>query len=100
MTDSVNNNLEKDLNVQQVKNVMAVELIKKLAEYRKTMAFMAGDAPISILGLPKNLEKVLLSNGLDRIYDLFDRDFTKIEGLSDVRISYLTTRIDEFLSML
>lgn len=95
MTD-VNKNIENKFNTQEV----SAELIKKLGEYRQTMHFMAADAPISILRLQKSVEKVLLSNGLNRIYDLFDCDFTKIEGLSVVATGNLTSRLDEFISML
>lgn len=96
MTDvDVNKNIETEFNSQ-----LKIEIVKKLGEYRKTMSFMAADAPISILGIPKSVEKVLCNNGLLRVYDLFDCDFTKIESLTDARISDLTTRIDEFLSML
>lgn len=96
MTDiDVNKNIETEFNVQ-----LKIELIKKIGEYKQTLNFLAADAPISILGLPKVIERVLCNNGLLRIYDLFDRDFTKIEGLSDARISLLTTRLDEFFAML
>lgn len=96
MTDvDVNKNIETEFNTQ-----LKLEIVKKLGEYRKTMSYMAADAPISILGIPKCVENVLCNNGLLRVYDLFDCDFTKIKGLSKSRINDLTTSIDEFLSML
>lgn len=88
--------IEIDLDKQKLREMVA----KKLAEYQKTLSYMAADAPISILCLPKSVENILLRNGLLRVYDLFDRDFTEIEGLTEIRIRDLTASLDKFLSMM
>lgn len=88
--------IEKDLDLQKLKK----ELSKKFDQYQKTMRFMAADAPIAILCLPKQIEESLVSHGCFRVYDIFDLDFTKIKGLNDSRIRDITSRLDQFLSML
>jgi len=75
------------------------KLVESLHNYKKTMAYMLGDAPIETLCLPKATQKLLISAGCLRVYDLFDCDFTKIEGFSDVTIRDLTSRVNQFLSM-
>lgn len=75
------------------------ELLKGLTNYRNTLSYMAGDAPIGVLCLPKTIEKILLRNGCLRVYDLFDCDFAKIKGLGKVRIRNLTSSLNEFLSI-
>lgn len=94
--DSVNDNFEYDLKMKKLKE----EVLKSFNEYRKTLDFMAADAPISVLMLPIGTENKLKSIGCLRIYDLFNMDLTKIEGLNEVRIRDLTSRLDQFLSML
>lgn len=94
--EEVNNKIE---NEQQMKKIRE-EVLKKFENYRKTLNYMAADAPIGILCLPKKVENILLDNGLLRIYDLFDCDFTKIKGLGISRIGDLTSCLDKFFSML
>lgn len=94
--EDVNINFENDLKMKKIKE----ELVKKFSEYRTTITFMAADAPIGILCLPKIIENALLDHGLLRIYDLFDCDFTKIKGLGISRVRDLTSRLDQFFSML
>ena len=77
-----------------------IEVLKKYEEYNMTMKYLAADAPIGILCLPKAIETILVDNGYLRVYDLFNADFTKIKGFGVMRIRDLTTRLDEFLSML
>lgn len=95
------NNLENDDIFQQedVKKKISEELIKNLQRYRKSLNLMALDAPISLLNLPKSIEKVLSQNGILRIYDLSDREFTEIVGLNEVMRNRLTTCFNEFLAM-
>lgn len=76
------------------------ELSTKFEEYQKMMKFMAADAPLEVLCLPKTIENALFSHGCFRIYDLFNLDFTKVKGLGESRVRDLTSRLDEFLSML
>lgn len=90
------NKVEQDLQLQKVRE----EVLKRLEGYRTTMAFLACDAPIEVLCLPRSLENILINQGWLRIYDLFDRDFTKIKGLGETRIRDLTSRLDQFFSMI
>lgn len=75
------------------------ELLKKLQEYNQLMKYMSADAPIQILCLPSFTEKALLDHGCNRIYDLFDLDFTKVKGLGAKRIGDLTACLNQFFSM-
>jgi hypothetical protein len=93
---NVNINFEKDMQMQKIKE----EVLKKFEEYKKTMNYLAADAPIEILCLPKSIEKILLDQGFFRVYDLFDLDFVKVKGLGDVRCRQLTACLDKFFSML
>ena len=75
------------------------KLIESIERYRKTISYMYGDAPLGVLCLPKIIETTLINNGCFRVYDLFDRDLTKIKGIGHSRIRDLTSRLDEFLSV-
>ena len=90
------NNIEHDMMMAKLRE----EIVKKFNEYRVTMDYLIADAPISTLCLPKIIETSLFNHGCLRIYDLFNCDFTKIEGLNEIRIRHLTTCLDKFLSML
>lgn len=81
-------------------NQIKEEIFKKFLEYRKTLKFMMGDAPISIFCFSKPVEKALIESGCVRVYDLFDLDLVKVKGLSNDSLRNLAARIDEFLSML
>lgn len=93
------NNLESTLDDTK-SHKLKEEILKKLLDYRKTIKFMMGDAPISIFCFSKHIERALLDSGCHRVYDLFDLDLVKIKGLDESSLRYLTARIDEFLSML
>lgn len=94
--DDVNNNFEKEMEMKKLKE----EVIKRFADYRNTINFMVADAPIAILCLPAPIERILLNEGCLRVYDLFNLDFVKIKGLGESRVRDLTSRLDQFLSML
>ena len=96
--DNVNNNFEKEMQIQKIR----VEVLKKFDDYRKTINYMAADAPLQILCLPNGIEKILLREGFLRVYDLFNInvDLVKIKGLGIVRTRELTTCLDKFFSML
>lgn len=94
--EDVNIKFENDMKMQKIKD----EVLKKFDEYRKTLNYMACDAPISILCLPTAIENALLAHGCCRIYDLFDLDFTKVKGLGTRRVGDLTSCLDKFFSML
>lgn len=96
-------NLEnKDYQIEQemMMTKLREELLQKFKDYKTTLNYMAADAPIGILCLPKPIENVLIDNGILRIYDVFDVDFTKIKGLGVVRVRHLTACLDQFFSML
>ena len=94
--DNVETDLVKDLEMEKFKE----ELKKGIVNYRKTVMYMAADAPIQVMCLSKQTENLLINNGIFRIYDLFDLDLTKIKGFGEVRIRELTTSLNEFLAML
>lgn len=79
--------------------VIKEKVLINLDNYKKTLLYMYADAPLEILCLPKVIERILLSNGCIRVYDLLDRDFTKIKGLGVTRIRKLTASLDQFVSM-
>ncbi len=94
--ENVNKIFENEMKMATLKN----EVLKKFDDYKKTINYMAADAPIAVLCLPAVTENILISNGLLRVYDLFNVDFFKIKGLGVTRIRDLTSRIDQFLSVL
>lgn len=94
--ENVNNNFISDDRMKKLKE----ELEKSFEQYHKTMKYMAADAPIEVLCLPKVIETCLFNHGCLRVYDIFDLDFTEVKGLGEVRIRDLTARLNEFLSML
>ncbi len=85
--------------LEEKAKVINDELKETLGKYRNTMKYMAADAPIGVLCLDDRFEKILSDAGIFRVYDLFERDFTKIKGVGVVRARQLTSRVDEFLSM-
>lgn len=94
--ENINTNFEKDIDIAKLKE----ELKNKFEDYQKTMKFMLGDAPIEILCLHPTIETILLNEGFLRVYDLFNVDLFKVKGLGVVRVKQLTTRLDQFFSML
>ncbi len=89
-----------NLEHEEQRKKIGKQVTESLEKYNKTMLFMTGDAPISILCLPKQIESALSNHGCLRIYDLFNLDFTKVKGLGVSRVRDLTARLDEFVSML
>lgn len=75
------------------------KLLESLQNYKNTVMYMQGDVPIGVLCLKKATEKLLSDNGISRVYDLFDMDFTKIEWLNDLARRDLTTRFNQFIAM-
>lgn len=94
--ESLTDNLASDLDMKRLKD----ELLIKYKEYQTTIKLMACDAPIAILCLSPKTEKILLSNGCLRVYDILEMDLTKIVGLTEVAARDLTSRLDQFRSML
>lgn len=95
MSNLENINVEKDLELEKIKK----EILNKLNDYQKTISYMAADAPLEVLCLSKVTNALLTSNGCLRVYDLFNFDLTKIEGMDSRRIGELTTRLEQFVSM-
>lgn len=93
-------NIEKFLAEEQQMRKIREEVLKKYEDYRTTLSYLAADAPIEILCLPKVIENILLANGFNRVYDLINLDFTKIKGLGVSRCRYLTASLNQFFSML
>lgn len=91
-----------DLNIDNEMEMKKLqeELLVKFNEFRKTIEYMAADAPISVLCLDSSIEKALISHGCLRVYDLFNCDFTKIKGIRETGVQRLTTSLNQFLSML
>lgn len=75
------------------------KFLESLGNYRKFLNYASGDVPIGCLCLNPIIEKILRENGFERVYDLFNTDFTKIKGLGKTRIGQLTTRLQEFIAM-
>lgn len=94
--ENINTNFEVDMKMKQLRE----ELSKRFSEYQTTMKYLAADAPLEILCLNAQVEKILLDNGCLRVYDVFNMDLAKIEGIGAVRFRHLTSRLDEFFSML
>jgi hypothetical protein len=94
--EKVNTNFQNEMIMEKLRK----ELSKSFADYQTTMKYMAGDAPIEVLCLQPATEKILLNSGCLRIYDIFDLDLAKIEGLGPTRLRHLTARIDQFFSMM
>ena len=94
--DNVNKNFEEDMRLEALKKA----LTNKFEDYKKTINYMAADAPIAILNLDKTTQTILVNQGLLRVYDLFDVNFVEIKGLGEIRIRNLTTCLDQFFSML
>mgnify|MGYP001602327737 CR=1 FL=1 len=90
---------EKEEYVNVPLQIIKEKVLINLDNYQKVMTLMLGDAPIGVLCLPKVIENALSSDGCVRVYDIFNRDLTKIKGLGTKRIGELTSRLDEFLSM-
>lgn len=88
-----------DLNSEEITKKIHKQLLENLKNYKETMSYMCGDAPIGVLCLPKVIEKILIRNNCLRVYDLFNHDLVKIKGMGRVRIRDLTTSLDQFLPM-
>ncbi len=75
------------------------ELEKSIHVFKKNIHYMFGDAPISVLCLPKTIETVLISEDCLRVYDLFNRDLTKIKGIGKTRVRLLAASLEQFISV-
>lgn len=89
----------KILTEEILNNKVTEELKKTVTYYKKNLKYMAADAPIEVLCLPKRIENCLNKAGCIRIYDIFDLDLTKIKGLGNIGCRDLTSALDQFLAM-
>ncbi len=94
--ENVKENIEYEMKMQKLKE----ELLKSFESYNSTLKYLAADAPIETLCLSPQLVEILVSNGILRIYDVFNLDLAKIKGIGPVRLRQLTTSLNQFLSML
>jgi len=92
--------VEKNFEEQMQLNKIREEVLKRYDDYRKTISFLATDAPIEILCLPKTIENILICNKFLRVYDLLNMDFTKVKGLGVRRCRDLASCLDQFIAML
>lgn len=76
-----------------------IDVRKNLEHYRKLLSYMGANVPIQVLCLPKAVEKALILEGIVRVYDLINRDLTKIKGLGQARLDLLASRLDEFFTV-
>lgn len=67
--------------------------------YRKVLTYMGGNVPLEALCLPKVIENALLRDGCLRVYDLINRDLSKVKGLGRARVDFLRARLDEFFTI-
>jgi len=100
VSNNTNQNLnhvdERSLELAKIKK----EMLQSLENYNRAMTIMQADAPIAVLGVHKRIERILLREGITRIYELVNLDLTKIEWLDDVFRRELTASLDKFMSML
>lgn len=76
------------------------ELVKSFGRYQKVISLMAIDGPVSLLCLPKNIQKILEKNGISRLYEILDMDLTEIKGITDIDRARLTSCLNKFSAML
>lgn len=92
----INTNLINENDILELKK----QLRERFDSYQKTMRYMMADIPIQALCLDKTTEKILLDNGLLRVYDFFDLDLVKIKGIGPIRARNLAASLDQFFSVL
>lgn len=88
-----------DFEIEEPKKDSKQKLDEDLRHYRTVLYFMGANVPIGVLCLPPQIEKLLIDDGCVRVYDLINRDLAKIKGIGKTRLSFLTARLDEFLSV-
>lgn len=87
-----------EFSIEEV-NKINKEVLESFDRYKKSLTYMSADIAIEALCLPKPIEKILLRNGIKRIYDIIDLDLTKIKGLGRIRRWQLTASLNQFLTM-
>lgn len=87
------------INLPDIEKEIKEEIQRGFKAFKNTLAVMSGDAPISVLCLPKQIENALIQADCFRVYDLLERDLTKIKRLGPIRLRNLTSRLDEFFAV-
>mgnify|MGYP001564360847 CR=1 FL=1 len=84
----------------KVDNKIQRQINKKISEslqnYNNLLSFMSADIPLEALCLDRKTMTILSKNGISRVFDLINLDFTKIKGIGEIRRRYLTSRLDQF----
>lgn len=94
-SENVNNYFEKDIFTEKARKL----LFESLQNYKETIRKLTLDIPIQSLCLKKKTEKLLINNGIFRVYDISDINLAKVEGLDDSTIANLTSIVDQLLLM-
>ena len=71
--------------------------LKQIDNYKNFIRQSEQDAPIEVLCLPKDILGILRREGINRVYELTSRDFTKIKGFGSVRLGLLQAALDKFV---
>lgn len=82
-----------------VKEIVDKKLLESFENYNKFMQLLSCDMPIEVLGLPKDIQTILLREGYSRVYMLLNRDLSKIKGLGPTRCYRLTACLDKFFTV-
>lgn len=96
-----------DLNNEAVLKKQAIEneLRRNVVRYRTAMNIMGTNIPIECMCLPSEIEKILISEGFVRIFDLLEfserggHDFAEIKGIGKTRAGRIASRLDEFVAV-
>lgn len=88
-----------DITEEKIIREINKKFLESIENYRNIIMYLGGDMPLGVLCLPKKTEKLLVQGGIERIYDLFNFDLTKIEGLHSNAIRDLTARLNQFLAI-
>ena len=91
--------VESDITEEKIIREINKKFLESIENYRNIVTYLSADVPIGVLCLAKKTEKLLIARGIERVYDLFNFDLTKIEGLHANAIRDLTTRLNQFLAI-
>ncbi len=93
MNDVNDSDIEKTKKQQEIED----QLIKDVVHYRNVMNYLACNLPISVMCLPEEIEKILIREGFNRVYDLIGCDLTEIKGIGKSRSAIIGSRLDLFV---
>ena len=75
-----------------------INIDKELIHFRRGMEILQKDMPISVLCLPKKVERLLEKHGLNRVYDITLERLEEIKGLGGKSIDLILQQMDLFSS--